>query len=278
MRLRYFSGHYVVFAAILAGAPDARAGSLTYSHNASALPGAAGPAISLASITGTNDGTNYTFTLKFFNSTIEGPSSNNPDAVYGFINLDSDNNKATGVSGPFLDSHGSEAGFGRYSPGGLGIDAFISLSSEGLPVHSVPGLVDLITTNGFGTVATVPVTYTNAVGATRSTLSITIPLSTFSNAGINLSGPGNFAAVVGNVNDATDFLGPSAVPEPASVVLLALGTLLPLVVGSRLKRGATREAASGRAKARVKTSRCPFGMSLPATGARPEIAVTTLTR
>ena len=58
-----------------------------------------GPAITLQSITGTNDGTNLTFTLTFANPTLEGPSSGNDDAVYGFINLDTDKNANTGVSG-----------------------------------------------------------------------------------------------------------------------------------------------------------------------------------
>src|SRR6516165_12411515 len=85
-----------------AAIPEADAGSLTYSHSSSALPGAPGPAITLLSITGTNDGTNYTFTLTFANPTIEGPSSGNADAVYGFINMDTDNKSATGVTGSFL--------------------------------------------------------------------------------------------------------------------------------------------------------------------------------
>src|SRR5215467_12123006 len=96
--------------------PGASADSLTYSHSSSALPGAAGPAITLLSITGTNDGTNYTFTLTFANPTIEGPSSGNADAVYGFINIDADKNPATGVTGSSLDA-GAEPGFGLYPPG-----------------------------------------------------------------------------------------------------------------------------------------------------------------
>jgi hypothetical protein len=235
MRLRYFWGHFICYAAILGGASHATAGSLTYSHSASALPDAAGPAITIASITGTNANGNYTFTLQFFNPTIEGPSTNKSDAVYGFINLDTDNNKATGVSGSFLDSHHFESGFGAFSPGSLGIDAFISLSSEGLAfIHPGPGFVDLVSTNGFGTVATVPVQYTDQMGTTLSTLSITIPVSKF--AGLNLVDTGNFAAVVGNVNNATDFLGPSSVPEPASFVLSILGISLSLAVGSRFRR------------------------------------------
>jgi hypothetical protein len=227
MRLRYIAGHVTFLAMLSGGASHSHGGSLTYSHNSSSLPGAAGPAITLASITGSNDGSNYTFTLKFSNPTIEGPSSNNADAVFGFINLDTDNKKATGVTGAFLDSHSFESEFGRFSPSSLGIDAFISLSSEGLPfVHSGPGFVDLVSTSGFGTVATVPVSYTDASGSQQSTLSITIPLATFAQAGITLADTGNFSAVVGNSSNATDFLGPASVPEPGSFLLLALGLSL----------------------------------------------------
>src|SRR6516165_9102845 len=113
-----------------AAIPGAHAGSLTYSHSASALPGAPGPAITLLSITGTNDGTNLTFTLTFANPTIEGPSSGNADSVYGFINLDTDQNPGTGVSGQFLDSNQNEPAFGHYTPASLGVDAYVNLTSE----------------------------------------------------------------------------------------------------------------------------------------------------
>jgi hypothetical protein len=213
-------------------------------RRASALPNAAGPAITLESTTGATTSTNYIFTLQFSNPTIEGPSSNNSDAVFGFINLDTDNNKATGVSGSFLDSHHFECGFGALSPGSLGIDAFISLSSEGLPIHSGPGLVDLVATSNFETFTTVPVSYTDKTSTSLSTLSITIPLATLANAGLDLVGTGNFAVVVGNANNATDFLGPaSVVPEPGSLVLLILGISLPFVVGSRFKRRATKRGS-----------------------------------
>ena len=99
MRLRFICLPLVLVAVTIAGLPTAQAGSLTYSHTSSALPNAAGPAITLLSITGDNNGTDYTFTLTFANPTIEGPSSGNADAVYGFINMDTDNNAATGVTG-----------------------------------------------------------------------------------------------------------------------------------------------------------------------------------
>jgi hypothetical protein len=237
MRSRFFRRLILFIAMTLAGITNSKAGSVTLSHDSSALPDAPGPAITLASITGTNDGTNYTFTLRFFNPTIEGPSSNNSDAVFGFINLDTDKNKATGVSGAFLDSNSFEPGFGRYSPSSQGIDAYINLSSEGNPfLHPTPGLVDLVSTNGFNTVATVPVTYTSQVGPTQSMLTLSIPLTDFSSAQIKLDDTGNFSVIVGNANNATDFLAPaSAVPEPGSVVLLVLGMSLLLLVAFRIK-------------------------------------------
>src|SRR5205085_2605916 len=88
MRSRCSWPFILVLTAILAGPRPASAGEVTLSHSSSALPGAPGPAITLLSITGKNDGTNYTFTLTFANPTIEGPSSGNADAVYGFINMD----------------------------------------------------------------------------------------------------------------------------------------------------------------------------------------------
>ena len=188
------------------------------------------------SITGDNDGTNYTFTLTFANQTIEGPSSGNNDAVYGFINMDTDNNAATGVTGAFLDANSYEPGFGRYSPSTLGIDAVINLSSEGDPLHGAPGLVDVVATNGFNPIATVPITYTNQSGSTPSTITISIPLTDFSNNQISVLDTGNFSAVVGNVNNATDFLpGPASVPEPGSAFLLGAGVSLAALAMSRAR-------------------------------------------
>jgi hypothetical protein len=87
-------------------------------------------------------------------------------------------------------------------------------------------LVDFVSTATLLPIDTVAVTYANQVGSTPSTLSLSIPLSDFSKLPVTLLDTGNFSAVVGNVNYATDFLpsaAPSSVPEPASLTLLATG-------------------------------------------------------
>lgn len=237
MRLRSPRPSLIFLTLSFAGLCPAGAGVVTLAHNATALPGAPGPAITLLSITGNNDGTNYTFTLAFANPTIEGPSSGNPDAVYGFINLDADKNAATGVTGGFLDSNGFEPGFGHYSPASEGIDAYINLGSEGDPLHGVPGLVDVVTTNGFNPIDAVAITYTNQAGTTPSMLSLVIPLTDFTSNQIALLDTGDFSVVVGNVNNATDFLpSAAAVPEPGSLILLGLGVSLAGLAAAPLSR------------------------------------------
>jgi hypothetical protein len=225
----------VVAATLLAVAP-AHGGFVTLSHSSTSLPGAPGPAITLSSITGNNDGTNLIFTLTFANPTVSGPSSGNPDAVFGFINIDADKNPATGVTGATLDTNGFQPGFGQFSPASQGVDTYINLSSEGDPLHGVPGLVDVVTTAGFLPIGTAAVTYSNQAGPTPSTLSLSVPLSLFSANQISLVDTGNFSVVVGNLNNATDFLAPStAVPEPASVALFLSGAALVVMtwVGKR---------------------------------------------
>ena len=232
----------VLFVVVTGAAiPEADAGSLTYSHSSSALPGAPGPAITLLSITGTNDGANYTFTLTFANPTIEGPSSGNDDAVYGFINIDADKNPATGLSGLSLDAS-KEPGFGQYPPGSAGIDAYVDLTSEGNPAHGAPGLVDFVSTATLLPIDTVAVTYQNQVGSTPATLSLSIPLSDFAQLPVSLADTGNFSVVVGNLNNATDFL-PSAVPEPGSMALCVMGMSLTVLATAWLKRRTPDEKA-----------------------------------
>jgi hypothetical protein len=240
MRSRPCWGFAFFAAATLAGVPDAGAGMVTLSHSSSALPGAPGPAITLSSITGNNDGTNLIFTLTFSNPTIEGPSSGKGDAVFGFINIDTDKNAATGLTGASLDTGGFQPGFGRFSPSFQGIDAYINLSSEGDPFHGAPGLVDLVTMKGASpsVITTESITYKNQVGSTPSTMTVSIPLTVFTSNQISLLDTGSFSVVVGNLNNATDFLAPAAVPEPGSVALLAVGASLSLLASVRRKRRA----------------------------------------
>jgi hypothetical protein len=97
--------------------------------------------------------------------------------------------------------------------------------------------VDLVTTNGLNPIDTVAVTYSNQAGSTPSMLSISIPLADFSSNQIPLLDTGDFSVVVGNVNNATDFLpSVSAVPEPGSVLLLATGLSLAALAIARVRR------------------------------------------
>jgi hypothetical protein len=225
-----------VLVSVALPASKAYSGSLTYEHAASALPDAPGPAITLLSITGTSDGTNFNLTLTFANPTIEGPSSGNPDGVYGFVNLDTDNRLATGVSGTFLDSNNYESGFGRYTRSSQGIDAYINLTSERDFTHGAPGLVDFVTTNGFVPVDVLPVTYTNSTQTTVSSLAISIPLSDFSSNGIPVPDAFDFSAIVGNSGNPTDFLPSSSVPEPISIIPLVLGLAFVARASTQLRK------------------------------------------
>jgi hypothetical protein len=162
--------------------------------------------------------------------------------VYGFINIDADKNPATGLTGSFLDSSGTEPGFGRYPPDTAGIDAYVNLTSEGSAAHGAPGLVDFVSTATLLPIDTVSVTYKNQVGSTPSTLSLSIPLSDFAKLPVSLADTGNFSVVVGNLNNATDFL-PSAVPEPGSMALCAMGMSLTVLATAWLKRRTPDEKA-----------------------------------
>jgi hypothetical protein len=225
---------FYVGAALLIGVAPTLGGTVVVTHSPpqpTSIPGSTSPLIEMNTVTVTNNGTNMTFNITFLNSSVEGPSSGNNDAVYGFFNLDTDKSKATGASQSNLNGH--EGGFGQFVDSRLGIDAYISLSSEGDPsVHNVPGLVDLIGTSNFTTIDTVPITY----GSSPSSLSFVLPDSDFKNlpgfSGLQAGGTPDFSVVVGNVTNATDVLSsvtPSAVPEPSTLVMA--GTAMLCLVG-----------------------------------------------
>ena len=246
MQLRHSRQGLVALGVLFAvGLAQARGAMVEAVHAApTAIPGAMAPLIEMQSASISNNGLNLTFTIQFFNPTVEGPSSGNADAVYGFFDLDTDKSAATGL-GPG-DLNNPQGGFGQYVDPRLGIDAAISLSSEGdFLGHPGPGMVDFLRTSDFSIIDTVGITY--GANAGGGTLSFALPVADFATlpgfAALQGGGVPDFAAVVGNVNNATDVLSSlTAVPEP-SALAMALPALLWIVRAARKRRPAPEMSA-----------------------------------
>jgi len=171
----------------------------------------------IASVSTEVAGTDLIVTASFFN-TISPGSAFAPDSVYGFIDLDTDQNAATGNIST-LDI------FGFGVPGGLGVEFYIDIFAD--IFH--PGDVHLLGPDLFTFIADVPITFA------ATSFSVTIPLSLLGGDDGNV----NFAAIMGGFPDPTDQVpnGVAAVPEPASFsTFLGMGLIAMVAVGWRKRR------------------------------------------
>lgn len=156
------------------------------------------------------------FTVNFAGP-ISPPSAFAANSVAGFIDIDADQNPATGAA-PQLNR------FIPPVPGpaiALGDEFYVLLDSEAFN----PGFVDVLNAITNATVATVPVTFT------QQGLSLAIPSSL-----LNDDGRLNFAVLVGTFGGDLSDRAPNgatpaasidvdvaAIPEPGTLVLLGLG-------------------------------------------------------
>lgn len=164
--------------------------------------------LDITSINATFSGSDVTF-LVFFAGSISAPSAGAPNSVVGFIDIDADQNTATGDV-PFINV------FGPGPPVALGQDFFVELGSEFL--H--PGSVDIFRTLPDTVVGTAPIVFTS------TSFSVTVPLALLGND----DGLMNYGAIIGTFLEPTD-RAPNGtlpatsqpVPEPATMLLLGTG-------------------------------------------------------
>jgi hypothetical protein len=164
--------------------------------------------LDITSINATFSGSNITFFVSFAGG-IAPPSALAPNSVVGFIDIDTDQNTATGDV-PFINV---------FSPGppiALGQDFFVDLGSEFL--H--PGSVDIFRTLPDTVVGAAPIVFTS------TSFSVTVPLALLGND----DGLLNYGAVIGTFLEPTD-RAPNGtlpatsqpIPEPATLLLLGTG-------------------------------------------------------
>jgi hypothetical protein len=194
----------------------------------------------ITSIDAIYSATHLTFSIQLSSAPVA-PSVSQFQAIYGFIDIDIDQNIVTGATAT-IDTIGS--GFGTT---GLKIEYYLDFFSEA----SHAGFVDLKDPINVSNVNQVPITY----GA--SSISVQVALSLLGND----DGVVNYAVAVGDYGFATDqALDPmvvmmggvpassSPVPEPATPGLVALG-LLALAAGRtkpEMHRPVSARASRGR--------------------------------
>jgi hypothetical protein len=186
---------------------------------------------------------NFTFTVNFAGP-VSPASAHNANSVYGFLDLDTDQNAATGGSKSFPNNPipggnnwiNSNIKAGRI-PGptiATGDEFFLNIGSEQL--H--PGSVNLTRTSDNVTVATDPITFG------PNSFTIVVPRSQLGS-GERI----NFDILVGTVNAPSDRAPKGAdpattnvLPEPSSLALFGLVGAAALVYGRRRRQAPTPAA------------------------------------
>ncbi|MCU0525019.1 MAG: hypothetical protein MUF72_09365 [Elainella sp. Prado103] len=141
----------------------------------------------LESVSGAVENSNLVLTLDFYNP-IAAPSTGFAESVFGYIDLDLDQNAATGtLSNQLFFAPPEQQG------GALGVEVYISLFSE----QFNPGLVNLIDTSTFGTIGQAAISY----GGDQ--LEIEIPLILLQDY-LGVTGAIHFGSIVGTGSGATD--------------------------------------------------------------------------
>jgi hypothetical protein len=168
--------------------------------------GVGSPQLDIVSFSGERTSTAFVFKVNFLGP-ISPASAFAPNSVVGFIDLDTDQNPATGAT-PFINI------FGPPPPINLGDEFFIDIGSESF--H--PGLVDVV--NALTNIPTgqAPISFTS------NGFTISVPFGLLPGANTSI----NFGVIVGTFNEPTDRApngstpATTTVPEPTSLCVFGL--------------------------------------------------------